>query len=147
MSEVVEMNDKEWPTLYRFEDAISPAGVTITCDEFTVVGETPACYYVMRKHDASMRAVFGDDWGKKRRKRVLKDQHGKRYCYTDKRLALESYKVRKFRQNEHATLAKERAEAGYAEAIKLLEAPGPIEFESVVCAGGDYIRSLSWYDW
>ncbi|MNC56299.1 hypothetical protein D3C75_1058850 [compost metagenome] len=83
---------------------------------------------------------------KKRRKRVLKEggTWGRRFAYTDKALALRSYKARKSWQMRHAQLSMERAKAaiGYF---------GNLEVESTIPTGAvtipsEYIQGLGWGD-
>ncbi|KAI2693251.1 hypothetical protein GBC55_006915 [Pseudomonas sp. TNT3] len=70
------------------------------CLTYQVIGETAQCFYIGYKHTCEL--VSGPQYRwiaeavKKRRKRVPKEDgtSGRRYAYTDKTLALRSYKER-----------------------------------------------------
>jgi hypothetical protein len=131
------------PTLYRVYDTIGPSGLTLEWQEFVVIGETPKCWYVIRAdREYLLRHANYAPELKRHRKRVLKEQGGRRYCYADKRLALESYRVRKHWQATHAKMSAARSEAGLKAAKKLLA----IEAEIVlpVTASSAYIQNLRW---
>jgi hypothetical protein len=135
-----------YPSLYRVFETISPSGVVLKWQEFTVIGETPRCWYVIRKELAYLaERATASEAVMRHRKRVLKDQYGRRFCYADKRLAMESYRTRKRRQLGHAEMSKARAEAGFAAAEKLLAAGGEICLP--VTAASQYIQELDWSDY
>ncbi|UVL43496.1 hypothetical protein LOY55_10785 [Pseudomonas sp. B21-040] len=140
-----------WPEHYRYIDTIGPEGLEVHCITYKVIGETPACYYIGDEHTVKM--VNGFQYPhtaeaiKKRRKRVLKEggTWGRRFAYTDKALALRSYKARKSWQLRHAQLSMERAQAaiGYF---------GNLEVESTIPDGAvtipsEYIQGLGWGDY
>lgn len=134
----------KYPTLYRVYDTIGPSGLSLHWEEFAVIGETPKCWYVIKKSLAYLASLPGySPCVMRQRKRVLKDQIGKRYCYTDKRRALESYKTRKHWQKSHAKLSAARSEAGHAAAEKLLATGGEIKLPNRAIPN-KYIQSLSW---
>ncbi len=133
----------KYPTLYRVYDTICPAGLELHWQEFTVIGETPKCWYVIRAdREYLLRHENYAPELKRHRKLVLKDQLGKRYCYTDKRLAMESYRSRKHWQKSHAKLAIARSVAGLAAAEKLLAADAEIRLP--VNQPSKYIQALRW---
>lgn len=129
------------PTHYRFFDTVGPDGVTVRCQKFDVVGETPCCYYVLPQGHGFTRP----ESIKKHRRRVLKDSW-RRYCYPDLEQALRSYRSRKKWQIQHAKIALCRAEAGLAAAEWQLKDPEliapnlPFKCES----GDEYIKGLGW---
>jgi hypothetical protein len=105
------------PDHYRYVDTIGPEGLEVHCLTYTVIGETPACYYIADEYTARLHAGIQQSWivaqVKRSRKRVLKDgeEHSKRFAYKSKDLALRSYKLRKSRQIGHAQMSLERAKA------------------------------------
>ncbi|PYY70727.1 hypothetical protein CRX42_09890 [Pseudomonas jessenii] len=142
---------KAWPEHYRYIDTIGPEGLEVHCITYQVIGETAQCYYIGDKHTCDLvsgpQYSWTDEAVKKRRKRVLKEggSWGRRFAYTDKALALRSYKARKSWQMRHAQLSMERAQAaiGYF---------GNLEVESTIPAGAvtipsEYIQGLSWGDY
>lgn len=134
-----------FPTLYRVYDTIGPGGLTLHWQEFTVISETPLCWYVLQSDRLSLSLRPADDPELKRqRKRVLKEQSGKRYCYSDKRLALDSYRCRKEWQKSHARLSAARGEAG-AEAAKALLADSGAPVLPMT-QSNEYIQHLGWED-
>ena len=137
------MPENKWPDLFRFYDTIGPEGVTIECQRYIVISETPQCYYVIKDH---LRG-YSDSFKKEKRKRVLKSAGGRRLCYQDKAEAMRSYKARKAWQISHAELSLERAKAAKATAELMLATPELISGESVICEGGEYIKQLSWGDY
>ncbi|SDS33197.1 hypothetical protein [Pseudomonas sp. bs2935] len=93
------------------------------------------------------RALFGDIRDEEHvlcDGRVLKDggEHGRRFAYTDKSLALRSYKQRKSWQMRHAELALERAKAaiGYFGDARI-ENTVPPDVLVVPC---EYIKDMNW---
>lgn len=135
-------NQKKGPDHYRFYDTIGPEGVTIQCQRYIVIGETPMCFYVIR----SDLAGYGPETIKRKRKRVLKDQGGRRHCYPDKVQAMRSYRVRKDWQIKHATISLERAKAASEHASVLVSSPELIGDHPHICEGGDYFKELNWGD-
>jgi len=146
-----EENKPAWPEHYRYIDTIGPEGLEVHCITYQVIGETAQCYYIGDKHTCDL--VNGPQYSwtaeavKKRRKRVLKEggTWGRRFAYTDKALALRSYKARKSWQLRHAQLSMERALAaiGYF---------GNHEVESTIPVGAvtipsEYIQGLVWGDY
>lgn len=142
---------KQGPDHYRYFDTIGPDGLEVHCTTYTVIGETAQCWYIGDQHTVNM--LTGHQYSgtaeaiKKRRKRVLKEggSWGRRFAYTDKALALRSYKLRKSRQLEHAVLASERAKAalGHFGGIRE-ESPVP---EGVVTIPNEHIQSMGWGDY
>lgn len=132
----------DFPTLYRVYDEIRQQGIELKFQEFTVIGETPLCWYVMRSDRAHMAQIPGYSEAVKRmRKRVLKEQAGRRYCYTDKILAMKSYLARKGWQLSHAAMSEARAKAGSLAAKALLES-GVIDLPFI--QPSEYIQGLNW---
>ena len=131
------------PTLYRVYDTIGPKGLTLEWQEFIVIGETPKCFYVIRadREYLTRHANYAPEL-KRHRKLVLKEQGGRRYCYTDKRLALESYRVRKYWQAKHAKMSAARSEAGLKAAKEMLASKAEIVLP--VTAASEYIQALNW---
>ena len=131
------------PILYRVYDTIGPDGLTLEWQEFIVVGETPKCWYVIRAdREYLLRHANYAPELKRHRKLVLKEQGGRRYCYTDKRLALKSYRARKHWQATHAKMSAARSEAGLKAAKKLLAVEAEIVLP--VTASSAYIQGLRW---
>ena len=144
------MTDKIGPDHYRFAEEIGPEGVTIYCQRFVVVGETPCCYYVIRDgmaYHASQDSEWSRTLVKRRRKRVLKASW-KRYCYPDMRDAMRSYVSRKSWQIRHANTALARAQAALVEATRLVDFEGlaPESFPHR-CEGGEYIKGMNWSEY
>ncbi|MFI3045764.1 hypothetical protein ALP72_02153 [Pseudomonas coronafaciens pv. coronafaciens] len=82
-----------------------------------VVGETEQCWYIVSEfHDSLFGESQRESLLKQYRKRVLKNggDHGGRFAYTSKELALRSYKQCKAWQLRHAQLSLERAKAAIA---------------------------------
>lgn len=142
---------KAWPDHYRYIDTIGPDGLEVHCITYQVIGETAQCYYIGDKYTCDLIKVPQYSWTadavKKRRKRVMKDggNWGRRFAYTDKALALRSYKARKSWQMRHAQLLLERAQAaiGY---FGNLEVESTIPAEAVIIPN-DYIQGLNWGDY
>ncbi|WP_455827881.1 hypothetical protein [Pseudomonas kilonensis] len=142
---------KAWPDHYRFIDTISPEGVEVLCITYQVIRETEQCYYIGDTYTCAMVKGPQYSWTadaiKKRRKRVLKEGGvwGRRFAYTDKALALRSYKARKAWQMKHAQLSMERAKAaiGYFGNHEV-ESTVPTE---AVTIPSEYIQGLNWEDY
>lgn len=96
-------------SLYRYKDVLNESGLILACEEFVTLRKTPSGQWVRR--------IGGH------RERFVLDDHGwnKRYCYKDKRRALESYKARKRWQIKHAKSAMARAEHALSAVTKALE--------------------------
>lgn len=134
------------PHLYRVYDTIGPEGLTLQWQMYTVIGETPLCWYVLASDRAYLAQIPGyAEEVKRQRKRVLKDQNGRRHCYTDKKRAMDSYLSRKHWQLSHAAMSEARAQAGVKAAKKLIEAGGEITLP--VTAASQYIQELNWGDY
>ncbi|MEO8640909.1 hypothetical protein [Pseudomonas sp.] len=135
------------PDHYRYVDELDPKGLEVTCKKFVVIGETEQCWYIV---DDFHNNLFGgsqrESFLKKYRKRVLKDggEHGRRFAYTDKALALRSYKQRKSWQMRHAQLSLERAQAAIAYfGDTKTESTLPPDRLVVPC---EYIQAMNWSD-
>ncbi|KPW32829.1 hypothetical protein ALP45_00150 [Pseudomonas coronafaciens pv. atropurpurea] len=112
-----------------------------------VVGETEQCWYIVSEfHDSLFGGSQRESLLKQYRKRVLKDggDHGGRFAYTSKELALRSYKQRKTWQLRHAQLSLERAKAAiaYFGDVKT-ESTVPADSLMVAC---EYIQGMNWSD-
>jgi hypothetical protein len=140
-----------WPEHYRYIDTIGPEGLEVHCITYQVIGETAQCYYIGDKHTFDLangpQCSWTVDAVKKRRKRVLKEggNWGRRFAYTDKALALRSYKARKSCQLRHAQLSMERALAaiGYF-GNHGVESTIPVGAVTIPSA---YIQGLGWGDY
>ncbi|WP_207285172.1 hypothetical protein [Pseudomonas sp. FW300-N2A2] len=134
------------PDHYRYVDEICPTGLAVTCQRYVVVGETDQCWYILSEF---LDNLFGGSQReasvKKHRTRVLKagGEHGRRYAYTDKELALGSYKHRKEWQMRHAQLSLERAKAaiGYF-GDKTVQATVPAENSLIIPC--EYVQAMNW---
>lgn len=133
------------PDHYRYVDELDPKGLEVTCKKFVVIGETEQCWYIVDEFHSNL---FGgsqrESLLKQYRKRVLKDggEHGRRFAYTDKALALRSYKQRKSWQIRHAQLSLERAKAAivyFGDAR--IESTVPPDVLVVPC---EYIQAMNW---
>jgi hypothetical protein len=105
------------PDHYRYVDELDQKGLEVTCEKYVVVGETAQCWYIVSDfHNSLFGGSQRESLLKKYRKRVLKEggEHGRRFAYTDKALALKSYKHRKDWQIRHSQLSLERAKAALA---------------------------------
>lgn len=133
----------KYPTLYRVFDTIGPEGLELHWQEFVVIAETPMSWYVLPKESSHLTEISGfEDSVKRQRKLVLKDQIGRRFCYVDKRRAMDSYRLRKHWQLSHAAMSKARGKAGLAAAERLLAAEGEI---ALPCTEpSKYIQGLKW---
>lgn len=138
--------EHKYPRLYRVYDTICPEGLTLKWQEFTIIGETPKCWYVIASERAYLAQICGHAETVKRiRKRVLKDQIGRRHCYTDKKRAMNSYLSRKHWQLSHAAMSEARAKAGMKAAKELLKGEGEITLP--VTAASKHIQELNWGDY
>jgi len=146
-----EETQKAGPDHFRYIDTIGPDGLEVHCITYHVIGETAQCYYIGDTHTCDLikgpQYSWTADAVKKRRKRVLKDggNRGRRFAYTEKALALRSYKARKAWQLRHATLSMERAQAaiGYF-------GDGQVESaipDAAVTIPNEYIQSMNWEDY
>jgi hypothetical protein len=136
----------EYPSLYRVYDTIGPDGLTLLWQMYTVIGETPMCWYVITSDLAYLAQIpCHADTVKRRRKRVLKEQNGRRLCYTDKKRAMESYLQRKHWQLSHAAMSEARAKAGLSAAKKLLDGGGEITLPAT--EESHHIQGLGWGDY
>ena len=146
-----EEKTKAWPDHFRYIDTIGPDGLEVHCITYQVIGETAQCFYIGDKHTCDLASGSQYNWTaeavKKRRKRVLKEggTWGRRFAYTDKALALRSYKARKSWQMRHAQLSMERAKAaiGY---FGNLEVESAVPAEAVTIPN-EYIQSMGWGDY
>ena len=140
---------KAWPECYRYIDTIGPDGLEVHCITYQVIGETAQCYYI-GEHTCDLVSGPQYSWTaeavKKRRKRVLKEggNWGHRFDYTDKALALRSYKARKSWQMRHAQLSMgpARAAIGYFGNLDV-ESTIPVK---TVTIPNEYIQGLGWGD-
>ena len=145
-----EEKKKAWPDHFRYIDTIGPNGLEVRCITYQVIGETAQCFYISDKYTCDLARGPQYSWTaeavKKRRKRGLKEggNWGRRFAYTDKALALRSYKARKSWQMRHAQLSMERAKAaiGYFGNLEV-ECAVPAEAASIP---NEYIQSLGWSD-
>jgi len=133
------------PDHYRYVDELDPKGLEVTCKKYVVIGETNHCWYIVSEFHNNLFGGSQREYLLKRyRKRVLKDggEHGRRFAYTDKSLALRSYKQRKTWQMRHAQLALERAKAaiGYFGDARI-ENTVPPDRLTVPC---EYIQAMNW---
>lgn len=133
------------PDHFRYVDELDPKGLEVTCKKFVVVGETEHCWYIVDEFMFNLLSRSGrDSWIKKNRKRVLKlgGEHGRRFAYTDKALALKSYKHRKAWQIRHAQLSLERAKAaiGYFGDSRI---ENTVSKDRIVIPC-EYIESMNW---
>lgn len=133
------------PDHYRYVDEMDPKGLEVTCKTYVVVGETEQCWYIVDEfHDNLFGGSQRESMLKKYRKRVLKDggEHGRRFAYTDKALALRSYKHRKDWQVRHAQLSLERAKAAIAYfGDGKTESTVPADSLMIHC---EYIQAMNW---
>lgn len=133
------------PDHYRYVDELDPRGLEVTCKKYVVVGETQQCWYILEEfHDNLFGGSLRESQVKKYRKRVLKDggEHGRRFAYIDRALALRSYKQRKSWQIRHAQLSLERAQVAirYFGDTKT-ESTVPPDSLVVPC---EYIQTMNW---
>lgn len=138
------------PDHYRYTDEISSKGVTIQCETYIVCGETPACWYVIHERDKYLMPGVDKDnyWHgslKKARKRALKYEGGKKFCYTSRAGALRSYEARKRWQLKHTEHAYQRAKTALAEVRERLQGKPPEKDH--VCEGGEYFKQMNWNSW
>lgn len=133
------------PDHFRYVDELDPKGLEVTCVKYVVVGETAQCWYIVSDfHNSLFGGSQRESLLKKYRKRVLKlgGEHGRRFAYTDKALALKSYKHRKSWQIRHAQLSLERAKSaiGYF-GDKTIENSVPADRLVIPC---EYIETMNW---
>lgn len=136
------------PDHFRYTDEIGPRGLHVTCEKYVVIGETAQCWYIILEQ---WNNVFGgphrEEALKKNRKRVLKagGEWGRRFAYTDKALALKSYKVRKDWQRRHAQLSLERAKAAIEYfGDKTIENEVPPDKLLIPC---QYVQDMNWSEY
>lgn len=138
-------NKKIGPDHYRYVDELDPNGLQVTCKRYVVIGETDQCWYIVDEfHDSLFGGSQRESLLRQYRKRVLKDggEHGRRFAYINKALALRSYKRRKSWQIRHAQLSLERAQAAIAYFGDCkIESTVPQDSLMVPC---EYIQSMNW---
>lgn len=145
------MATKLGPDHYRYSAVLEPSGVQITTDRYVVCGETPKCWYIIHESWAGYaggESEWQQSWVKKFRKRVLKQQdHGRRFAYTDKRLAMFSLKKRlEFKlarmrsETSIATLALAQASSLHDSSLQDF----PV---TIPCGHDDYTASLNYSEW
>lgn len=116
--------------LYRYSDIVDEMNMLIVEQRFQVLKRTP-CGQFVKAFFSDGPEPFGDAHvaNMLRSKRVygvrfvLDDHNGsanRRYCYRNKMHAMESYKIRKELQIQHATAAIERAKSGLDAAKTML---------------------------
>jgi len=127
------------PDHYRYRETGEEDGVKLICQRYIVVKETPKGYWVLLDH------YIEDNWHpgfiKRMQKFVLKDS-GKRYCYPDRKDALNSFRIRKDRQLSHLRLALALAEYSLAKALELIAA-GTFPADETDCGRPDYFDKLN----
>lgn len=134
------------PDHYRYVDELDPKGLEVTCKKYIVIGETECCWYIV---DEFHNNLFGgsqrESLLKKYRKRVLKlgEKHGRRFAYTDKALALRSYKARKSWQIRHAELSLERAKAALAY-FGDTKTISTVPTETTLIIPCEYVQTMNW---
>jgi len=137
--------NKLGPDHYRYVDELDPKGLEVTCKKYVVIGETEQCWYIVDEfHNNLFGGLHRESLLKKHRKRVLKNggEHGRRFAYTDKALALRSFKARKSWQVRHAELTLERAKAAIAYfGDAKTESPVPADRLLIPC---EYIQAMNW---
>lgn len=146
-----KMSKSTWPDHYRYVTYLDERGVHISCRRFIVVGETPHFYYVVTDiYHGFLQCRSGEAMKeesiKRNRRRVSKDGRT-RYCYPDKRLALQSLVARQRRRIEYAKCDLSKATLAMAEAERILEAdhiPGDGDHP---CGHDEYTESLCWVDY
>lgn len=133
------------PDHYRYVDELDPKGLEVTCKKYVVIGETEQCWYIVDEfHNNLFGGTHRESLLKKYRKRVLKNggEHGRRFAYTDKALALRSFKARKSWQVRHAELTLERAKAAIAYfGDAKTKSPVPTDRLVIPC---EYIQAMNW---
>lgn len=144
------MNNKLGPDHYRYFATLGPSGVKIEAETFIVIGETPKCWYIISEHYveyANSKNAWRQMIAKKHTKRVLKQQdHGRRYAYTDRKLAMFSFEQRKFHHLKRLQHQLATAQLSYKMAKKLVkagEAPG-LEID---CGHNTYTSRLRWAEY
>ena len=133
------------PDHYRYREEGGPDGVTLTCETFVVVGETPCFYYVVSKYVADHAYAFGPDWLKKQRRKISKDRARRQHCYADRKTALHSFQQRKARHLGHLEYALATAKAAKEKVDELITA-GEAPIEDTNCGTPDYYHGLHWGD-
>lgn len=135
------------PDHYRYIDEMDPKGLEVVCKRFVVVGETAQCWYIVDELYDSLYppGKIRESILKTYRKRVLKDggEHGRRYAYTDKSLALKSYKHRKDWQMRHAQLSLERAKAAIAY-FGDARSESTVPAENSLIIPCEYVQAMNW---
>lgn len=141
--------EKIGPDHYRYHETLNPDGVNVECRTYIVIAETPACYWVIDKSYAGYVGQdysFAKDMVKSHRKLVLKSKGWRRFCYPDRKEALESLRHRKRRQllhlERHTSMAN-LAIKGIDEAL----ASGAELGDELKCGQDSYTESLNWGDY
>lgn len=135
------------PDHYRYYTSLTDSGVSIHCERFVVIGETERCYYVITADyadiaDRDFKTLH--PYYQKLRKRVLKRSH-KRYCYPDRKQALQSFIARQSWREKHAKQALSQAKLAGDKARLLLENV-PTDNAPIKCGHDDYTSSLRWIE-
>jgi hypothetical protein len=131
------------PDHYRYRAEGGPDGVTLVCDTFVVVGQTPFYWYVASKYEADNAHVFGEKWLMKQRRKVSKDPSRIQRCYADRKQALHSFQQRKVRHLRHLEYALATAKAA-KEKVDELVAAGEAPIEDTNCGTPEYYEGLNW---
>ncbi|PBP46331.1 hypothetical protein [Pseudomonas syringae] len=143
-----EEKQKLGPDHYRYVDELDPKGLEVTCKRYVVIGETDQCWYIISEfHDKLFGGSQRESLLKQYRKRVLKDggEHGRRFAYITKELALRSYKQRKSWQVRHAQLSLERAKAAIAYFGDVrTKSTAPPDSLLIPC---EYIQDMNWSEY
>lgn len=106
------MNEKG-PDHYRFYEELGHNGVSLYCERFVVLKETPRGYWVCKEEWLTFADRHGGGLHKRHKRFVLKDSL-KRHCYPDKMQAYEAYRIRKARHIEHLKNALAKVEQAIA---------------------------------
>lgn len=142
------MKEPIGPDHYRYYETVEPDGVKLACMVYTVVAETPCCWYLVQKEYARHLTEQDLDkaWLKRMRKRVLKDQSGRKKYYACREAALHSFIERKKSHLGHLRMATALAELSLATA-KTLRAAKEFPIDDVNCGHNEYTESLNFCDW
>lgn len=110
--------------LYRYRDVCDESGqMLLICDEYRSLKETPGGWWVNRIKGPYPTPEIIAHWLANKRMysvRFVLSGAGKRFCYPTKAAALDSYRIRKARQIQHAQNTLAQAKLGLATAQRLI---------------------------
>lgn len=113
----MELNTKMTKTHYRLKEVLEETGLIVRAEQFFVVKETPQGYWVRSQYIPEWRDF--EQLKKAKHIRWISKTSVKRYCYPSIEQAVNSFNVRKKRQQNFVRLKLEELELVVNESSKL----------------------------